>query len=133
MKFPDREWAEAFCSNLNNSPEYRTSASRWVWDIAFLVVNIPQEVGVGEKAAVKFRLSHGACHGVEFYTDDRVEAPYILEADYKTWIDVITGKFQPIPAIALGRIKLKRGSFATLVQYATAALAMIKEAQKLGL
>jgi len=134
-KFPSKEWAEAFCQALNDSPDYRTTASRWEGDIIFLAVNIPPEVEQGDKAAMKFLLKHGQCRGVEVYTDDAVtqaDAPYILEADYKTWLDVIAGRIQPIPAMVLGKIKVKRGSFATLAQYAPAALAMIKAAQKVG-
>ncbi|MEM4650302.1 MAG: SCP2 sterol-binding domain-containing protein [Pyrobaculum sp.] len=134
-KFPSKEWAEAFCQALNESTEYRTSASRWEGDIIFLAVNIPPEAGEGDKAAMKFLLKHGQCHGAEAYVGDaatRADAPYILEADYKTWLDVIAGKIQPIPAMVLGKIKVKKGSFATLAQYAPAALAMIKAAQKVG-
>jgi Putative sterol carrier protein len=135
-KFPSKEWAEAFCQALNESSEYRSAASRWEGDIIFLAVNIPPDAGVGDKVAMKFLLKYGNCHGSEVYTGDAItqaDAPYILEADYKTWLDVITGKLQPIPAMVLGKIKVKKGSLATLAQYASAALAMIKAAQKVGI
>jgi len=134
-KFPSKEWAEAFCQALNESPEYRSAAFKWEGDIIFLAVNIPPEVGQSDKSAMKFFLKHGQCRGVEVYTEDAVaqaDAPYILEADYKTWLDVIAGKIQPIPAMVLGKIKVKKGSFAVLAQYAPAALAMIKAAQRVG-
>ncbi|MFB6490835.1 MAG: Fis family transcriptional regulator [Thermoproteus sp. AZ2] len=134
-KFPSKEWAEAFCRALNESPEYRSAGSKWEGDIVFLAVNIPQEVGAGERVAMKFLLRHGQCHGVEVYTGDaatQADAPYILESDYKTWLDVITGKLQPIPAMVLGKIKVKKGSFAVLAQYVSAAIAMIEAAQKVG-
>ncbi|AFA40034.1 Putative sterol carrier protein [Pyrobaculum oguniense TE7] len=134
-KFPTREWAEAFCQALNESPEYRSAAAKWEGDIIFLATNLPQELGLGERSAMKLLLKHGHCHGVEFYQGadvDKADAPYILEADYKTWLDVISGKQQPIPAMVLGKIKIKKGSFSILAQYVTAALAMIKAAQKVG-
>lgn len=124
VKFPSKEWAEAFCRELNNSPEYRSAAAKWEGDIVFAVPG---------KAAMKFFLKHGVCHGVEYHEEGAtVDAPYILEADEKTWLDVIAGKLQPIPAMLLGKIKVKKGSMAVLAQYATAALAMIKTAQKIG-
>jgi putative sterol carrier protein len=132
-KFLSREWAEAFCQALNESPQYRTAASRWEDDIIFLAVNVPPEAGEGGTVAMKLLLKHGQCHGAEVYTGDaatRADAPYILEADYKTWLDVIAGKIQPIPAMVLGKIKVKKGSFATLAQYASAALAMIEAARR---
>ncbi|WP_053240265.1 SCP2 sterol-binding domain-containing protein [Pyrobaculum islandicum] len=135
-KFPSKEWAEEFCRALNESAEYRSAATRWEGDIIFLVTNTPSQLGVGEKSAMKLYLKHGYCHGVEVYTGESIsqaDAPYILEADYKTWLDVISGKLQPIPAMVLGKIKVKKGSFATLAQYASAALAMIKVAQKVGI
>ncbi|MGC9130675.1 MAG: SCP2 sterol-binding domain-containing protein [Pyrobaculum sp.] len=134
-KFPSREWAEAFCKALNESAEYKSAAARWEGDIIFLATNLPHELGVGDRAAMKFLLKHGQCHGSEFYQGDaisRADAPYILEADYKTWLDVIAGRLQPIPAMVLGKIKVKKGSFSVLAQYVTASLAMIKAAQKVG-
>lgn len=131
-KFPTREWAEAFCRALNDSPEYRSAAARWEGDIIFLATNLPQELGLGEKSAMKLLLKHGRCNGVEYYQGsdvDKADAPYILEADYKTWLEVIGGKLQPIPAMVLGKIKIKKGSLSILAQYITAALAMIKAAQ----
>jgi len=134
-KFPSKEWAEAFCQALNASPEYRTAASRWEGDIIFLAVNVPPEAGEGGTVAMKLLLKHGQCHSAEAYVGDaaaRADAPYILQADYRTWLDVIAGKVQPIPAMVLGKIKVKKGSFATLAQYAPAALAMIEAARKVG-
>ena len=134
-KFPSKEWAEAFCQALNNSKEYQSAASKWEGDIVFLATKIPPEVGVGEVAAMKFYLKHGKCLGAEAYTGQEIrqaDAPYVLEAEYKTWLEVIGGRLQPIPAMVLGKIKVKKGSFAVLAQYASAALAMIKAAQQVG-
>ncbi|MEL9991351.1 MAG: Fis family transcriptional regulator [Thermoproteus sp.] len=134
-KFPSREWADSFCSALNRSSEYKSTAAKWEGDIVFLAINIPLDVGVGAVAAMKFYLKHGMCLGYEFYPGDSAQladAPYILEADYRTWLDVIAGRLQPIPAMLLGKIRVKRGSLAVLAQYAPAALAMIKTAQEVG-
>ncbi len=135
-KFPSKEWAEAFCKALNESSEYRSAAAKWEGDIIFLATNLPPVLVIGDKSAMKFCLKHGHCNCVEFYQGDsaaQADAPYILEADYKTWLDVIAGKLQPIPAMVLGKIKVKKGSFSVLAQYVTASLAMIKAAQKVGI
>lgn len=134
-KFPSEEWAEALCHALNQSAEYKSAAAKWEGDILFIMTAVPQHLAVGRTVAMKLKLRHGACLGSETYIDDEVraaEAPYVLEADYNTWVEVITGKIQPIPAMVLGKIKIRKGSFSVLAQYATAALAIIKEAQRIG-
>lgn len=135
VKFPSKEWAEEFCRALNESADYRSAAARWEGDVIFSVINTPSQLGVSEKFAMKLYLKHGQCHGVEVYASESIsqaDAPYILEADYRTWLDVISGKLQPLPAMVLGKIKVKKGSLATLAQYASAALAMIEVARKVG-
>jgi Putative sterol carrier protein len=128
--FPSPQWAEAFCKALNVYKEYREAAKDWIWDVVFVASNIPSEVvnavaqlmglsGVTSNAgAMKFRLRNGTCQGSEFYIDaSKADADYILEADYSLWKDLIQGKVDPVGAILSRKIRVKKGSFLTLVQF----------------
>ncbi|MFP3161336.1 MAG: SCP2 sterol-binding domain-containing protein [Vulcanisaeta sp.] len=141
--FPSPQWAEAFCKALNENPEYREAAKDWVWDVVFVATNVPSTVvnaiaqlmglsGVTSNAgAMKFKLRNGACQGSEFYIDaSKADADYILEADYSLWKDLIQGKVDPVGAILSRKIRVKKGSFLTLVQFSSAAIKMTNTAMK---
>jgi putative sterol carrier protein len=141
--FPSPQWAEAFCKALNENKEYREAAKDWVWDVVFVASNIPSEVvnavaqlmGLSDvtsnAGAMKFRLRNGTCQGSEFYIDaSKADADYILEADYSLWKDLIQGKVDPVGAILSRKIRVKKGSFLTLVQFSSAAIKMTNTAMK---
>ncbi|MFB6470361.1 MAG: Fis family transcriptional regulator [Vulcanisaeta sp. AZ3] len=141
--FPSPQWAEAYCKALNENQEYKEAAKDWIWDVVFVATNIPDTVistlfqlmgitGVSTTAiAMKFKLRNGTCQGSEFYIDaSKSDAEYILEADYLLWKDLIQGKVDPVGAILSKKIRIKKGSFLTLVQFSSAAIKMTNTAMK---
>ncbi len=140
--FPSPQWAEAFCKALNENQEYREAAKDWIWDVVFVASNIPNAVVsavaqlmgglsnvTSNAGAMKFRLRNGTCQGSEFYIDaSKADADYILEADYTLWKDLIQGKVDPVAAILSRKIRVKKGSFLTLIQFSSAAIKMTNTA-----
>ena len=125
-RFPSREWAEEYCRRLNESEQYRRSAKGWVWPILFLV----REPG-GSKKGFVLRLENGRCLGVEWLDEPRGdEAPYVLEATREDWLDVISGKVNPVMAIVRRKIVLARGDIGTVMRFPMAALEMVRAAQR---
>ncbi len=124
-KFPSREWAEAYCEELNKSERYARSARGWVWPILFVVRS------EGGRQGFVLKLNNGRCEGVEWYDDaSQADAPYILEASLSDWLDVISGKVNPIAAIMRRKLVLAKGSYSTIMRYPMAALEMVKAAQR---
>ena len=100
----------------------------------------PRDLGVKvNSGAIKLVLRNGTCQGSEFYIDlptnlppnvsvpanvkiGKVDADFILEATYSFWKDIITGKADPVAALLSRKIKVKKGSFLTLIQYSSAAV-----------
>ncbi len=139
--FPSPQWAEAFCKALNENQEYREAAKDWIWDVVFVASNIPNAVVsavaqlmglsnvTSNAGAMKFRLRNGTCQGSEFYIDaSKADADYVLEADYTLWKDLIQGKVDPVAAILSRKIRVKKGSFLTLIQFSSAAIKMTNTA-----
>jgi len=136
-KFGTREWVEQYCKEINKSEGYRSSAARWEGAIIFVVRDLPEDLRreIGSTFGFKLDLWHGECRGFEYYDESslqQADAPYIIEADYATWMEVISGRLPPIPALITGKLKLKKGSLASLIPYVAASLELIKAAQKVG-
>lgn len=128
-KFPSKEWAEGYCKALNESESYRRSAGGWVWPILFKV-----EAGEGPSPGFTLKLNNGACEGVEWYDDaSKADAPFILSATLRDWLDIIQGKVNPVTAIVRRQLKLEKGDMGTIMRYPLAALEMVKAAQRVGM
>jgi len=94
--FPSPQWAEAYCSALNNDPGYREASKDWRWDMALVATNIPQslistiaqilglpdpkDLGLSIKSgAIKLRLRNGSCLGFEYILELNNADPSILK------------------------------------------------------
>lgn len=126
MEFPSREFAEALCSELNRRESYRRMARGWRWPILFKV----EEAGGGSPGFV-LDLYEGECRGVKWFDDaSSVTADYILSASRDTWLKVIEGELHPMRAILERKVKLEKGSYATIARYTRAALEIVEAAKK---
>jgi len=135
-KFPSMEWAEQFCREVNGSEEYRRAARGWVWPILFIVEDIPEEVlpQGPRRLGLYVDLEDGACKGVSLVEDpDSVDAPFVIAAPYREWVELIRGGLDPIRALVTRRLRLVKGSFSTVLRYPKAAIELVRLAQEVGL
>jgi len=78
-------------------------------------------------------LYNGECRGVKFYDDaSKADAPFIIVARYADWVDVIAGRESPVSALVRRKLVLKKGDMAAVLRYASAAIEMVKVAQRVG-
>ncbi len=127
-EFPSREWAEAYCRALNENESYRAAARGWVWPILFKV----REPGGGSKGFILY-LRDGRCDGVEWLEDaEKGDAPFVLSAAREAWIEVISGRLNPISAIMRRKLILEKGDYSLIMRFPVAALQMVATAQKVG-
>ena len=126
MEFPSKEFAEALCSELNRSEAYRKAARGWRWPILFKV-----EGGGRVGPGFVLDLYEGECRGFKWYDDaSGVTADYILSASRDTWLKVIKGELHPMKAILEKKVKLEKGSYATIARYTRAAMEIVKAARR---
>ena len=133
--FPSEEWAREFCSKLNENPKYHDSAKRWEGSILFVVTDLPDDLKElhGGRDSVGFLLDlwHGECRGMQWFSDlDKADGDYILEATYEDWVQIVSGKLDPIKALITKKMKIKKGSIATIMRFTLAAINMVKTAQQ---
>jgi putative sterol carrier protein len=126
--FPSREWVNRYCSELTNSEDYNKAGKGWKDPILF---KVNEEAGLQfEVSRFILKLMDGKCTSVEFpLNESQAIAPFIIEASYDNWKKVIEGKINPTQAMLTGQLKVK-GNMALLLRYSTAAIAMVKAAQR---
>jgi putative sterol carrier protein len=133
--FPSEDWAREFCKKLNENEKYRSSAKKWEGSILFVVSDLPQTLRdvYGDKDTVGFLLDlwHGECRGLKWFDDvTEGEGDYILEATYEDWVKIVDGKLDPIQALITKKMKIRKGSIATILRFTLAAINMVKTAQQ---
>ena len=121
-------WADAFLIAVNCDAGYRDAAKGWTNPVALLVEPGP---GLADGAAVQVDLEAGTCLSAAAITPDAVTAPFVLAADLATWKDIVAGASDPIMAVVRGKVKLARGSLATLMLHAKGAKALVACAQQI--
>ncbi len=125
VEFPSPAFAEALCRELNGSEGYRRSARGWRWPILFKVSDMQPPKGF------ILDLYEGECRGTRWVDDaSREQADYVLSASRDTWLSVIRGDLHPMRAILEGRIRLERGSYATIARYTRAAMEIVAAARR---
>lgn len=118
-------WAARWAAELDQDTDYRRHAERWQGGILFVVEGeAPRKVFLD--------LEGGRCRAGRAATpEDEAAAPYEIRADLATWEDVLGGRLDPLYALMRGRLRLSRGSLASLLPYTAAAKAMVAAAGRL--
>lgn len=123
-------WASDWCLTLNSNPVYRSAAATWEGSVA-LVMTLDGSTQ-SPKRAVYLDLWHGECRAARVASDQDVEsATYVLTGLAASWRDVLTGRAAPLMAIMGGKIRVSRGSLASLVPYAAAAKELVATATQM--
>ncbi len=135
-RFPSPEWAEAYCRALNESPEYRRAGRGWVWPILFIATDLPEDlrsIYPSNNPGFLLDLYDGECRGYKFFDDaSKADAPFIISARFGDWVDIILGRESPVSALIRRKLVLRKGDMAAVLRYASAAIEMVKAAQRVG-
>jgi len=136
IRFPSPEWAEAYCKALNESPEYRRTGKGWVWPILFVATDLPEDLRrlyPSDNPGFILDLYDGECRGFRFFEDSlKADAPFIIIAKFSDWIDVIRGRESPVSALIRRKLVLRKGDMVAVLRYASAAIEMVRVAQRVG-
>lgn len=122
-------WAEAWGDAIRANEAYRGAARSWEWPIV-LTMKADPELGVPERS-VYADLFHGDCREARAATPADLEsAPYVLAGEPRNWKRVLDGELEPISGIMRGKLKLARGSLASLLPYVPAAKQLVVSATR---
>lgn len=124
------EWAREWGERINANADYRDAARGWEWPLV-LSVQADPSLEIPEERAVYLDLYRGECREARAASkEDMDSAPFAIRADAYTWKQVLDGKLEPIMAIMRGKLKLTKGSMATLAGYVRAAKELVRSAQE---
>jgi putative sterol carrier protein len=118
-------WADAFAAAINADAEYRAAASGWTWPLALVLVAAPEH-GYPDDVALELDLERGTCRGHRLVTGQHATTDFVLRGPYDAWKQVVTGAMDPVVAVSLGKLKLVKGSLATLLLQTKAAKALVQ-------
>ena len=125
------EWADALKVSINENVAYKEAAAKWN-DGLLLVLGKDKKVNAADNPAIYLDLQHGDCLAARIANEADFEtAAYILVANTKNWESILEGKVAPLSAIMRGKLKLAKGSMATLARYVNAAKEIVVSAQSL--
>jgi len=128
IPFLSQEWVEAFAQAINESEAYREHAATWEHGPVALVINAAPELGWEETRSIWLDLHRGRCRQARIVSRaEAEEAPFVIYGDYGQWRGLVEGKFDLLPALMRGRLKLK-GDLKVIVKYVKAAKALIAAA-----
>ena len=117
-------WAQAWSDALNGSESYRAAAAGW--EGAFVVAVRGEPARGIEARAVFLDLWHGACRAARVAGPPDLEAArYVLTADAATWVELLRGGLDPVPAVMSGRLELSKGSVMSLLPHVAAAKELV--------
>lgn len=121
------EWAGAWCDLLNASETFRTSAATWEGSVALVAGSVGDPL-----AAVFLDLWRGSCREARAATaGDLAQAAFVLEAEPATWRLLLSGASSPVNALLTGRLRLTRGSLASLLPQAGTARELLLAADRI--
>jgi putative sterol carrier protein len=123
------DWAVAWGEAIRASDGYRTAAQRWQWP---MIITMAPDPGLDlPERSVFLDLFEGDCREARSATEtDRAAVRYILSGDFHTWKQVLERDLEPILALMMGKLKLEKGSLASLIPYVTAARELVAAASQ---
>jgi len=124
-------WARAWGEQLLANQAYKSAARTWHWPL-ILTLQADPSLGIPEDRLVYLDLWHGDCREARAATKaDFEQTPFIISADAYTWKQVLIGKLEPISSIMRGKLKLVKGSMATLAGYVIAAKELVNSSKNI--
>ncbi len=121
------DWAQQWAEELRASDNYRAAAATWEGSLALVMSSEDSD-----SKAVFVDLWHGECRDArQANDDDRATADFVIAGDVETWKQVLAGTLEPVMGIMSARLKLERGSLATLVPQVKAAQELVAAAARI--
>jgi len=118
-------WAKACQSELNASAAYREAGANWDAAVAFILDDDEGQRGV------YVDLWHGECREArQLVEGDIDQAPYVIRGGEAAWSSVLGGSLEPLMALAMGQLKLIKGSLGALAFQIRAARELVAAASR---
>lgn len=133
-KLFSEEWALAYREAINGNRDYYKASTRWeAGALAFIMKAAPRH-GFQRDTAVLMDLHKGVCRGARSLppAEANAAAAFVIEGDYPSWMEVLSGKTPPLVMIMRGKLRLKKGSITRLLPFTQSAQELIRSAQMIS-
>ncbi len=125
MKLFTEDWAKEYAEKINSNNEYREAAEGWIWPIVFTSVENDKYI------SIFLDLENGTCKSARPASeDDLSKAEFIISASEDTWKNILNKKLDPMMAVMVKKLELKKGNVSSLLQFVDAAKELINSASK---
>jgi putative sterol carrier protein len=124
--FPSPEWATAYKDALNTSAAYAEAGKDWTHGVVAMVVKADAALGIPEDTALWLDVHGGKCRDIKLIPASEASgAPFIIEAGYDRWKQVIKKEIDPIKAMMQNKLKLTKGHMPTIVKYVNSSRELV--------
>lgn len=126
------DWAEAWCAAIEASDAYRRDGAAWSSPLAVVITADP-DAGMPQERAVWLDLDGGRCRQARSVdgptSTELADIPVVIEGPPAVWARLLAGRLEPMLALTLGKLGLRRGSLATLLPHARGARELLATAR----
>lgn len=129
LTYFSESWMEDWKQSINESDDYKKKGKTWNAPLVLKIEPKPEPFIEACATGIFLNLSYGECLDLRYSTEkDEQTCNLILEADSKTWINLIEKGKDPTMSILKNSVRLKKGSLIMLSTQRKAAEALIKTA-----
>lgn len=131
IPFPSPEWVAAYKDAINANANYKAASKDWTHGVVVMVVKADAALGIEEDLAMWLDVHQGHCRMTKLLpAKDAQDAPFVIEADYAKWKQVIRRELDPIKAMMQGKLKVTKGNMPTLVKYVHSNRELVESAAR---
>ena len=127
IDFPSEEWVSAYKDAINANDAYKTAGKSWTHGVVAMVVKADPALSLPEDLAMWLDVDSGACRDCKLLpaSEAREKAPFVVEASYAQWKQVIKREIDPTKALMQGKLKLTKGHMPTMVKHVNASKQLV--------
>ena len=131
IPFPSPEWVAAYKDAINANANYKAVSKDWTHGVVVMVVKADAALGIEEDLAMWLDVHQGDCRMTKLLpAKDAQDAPFVIEADYAKWKQVIRRELDPIKAMMQGKLKLTKGHLPTMLRFVESSRQLVFSAAK---
>jgi putative sterol carrier protein len=133
LDFPSPEWTAAYKDAINANAEYKKAGKDWTHGVVAMVVKAEPGLGLTEDQAMWLDVHQGECRDCKLLpaSEAREKAPFVVEATYAQWKQVIRKEIDPTKALMQGKLKLTKGHMPTMVKYVNASKQLVESTTRI--
>lgn len=128
IDFPSSDWVSAYKDAINANAQYKVAGKDWTHGVVAMVVKAEPSLGIAEDLAMWLDVDSGTCRDCSLMmaTEAREKAPFVVEASYAQWKQVIKKEIDPTKALMQGKLKLAKGHMPTMVKHVNASKQLVE-------